>query len=746
MVAKEKMRILIAEGDKSSRQLLEAALSAEGYEVVSFENGLKALAYLQTKNVDLIISDILMQEMDGYGLCRAVKQNYSLQKIPFIFYTGTHTTSQDELFAISLGAKKYLIKPIEISELLKIIAGAIVTTADQKSNASKIRDIKPSVPLKINKLLAERVHSKPDEKPLVERVHSKPDEKPLVEPMHPKLEGNLLELYEEKQKLIESEARFRDFAEASADWFWESDDQLKIYAITGGPAGLNFYSLIDLAEACHSHTSNEMLKTLQDHKRFADYVVHFMDEMGKLVYLRVSGKPIFGNDGNFSGYRGVGRDVSEMVALNRRVEFLASHDELTGLPNRSLFRQRLEHTIAKAERTGQQVLLLFFDLDHFKLVNDTLGHEAGDQLLMMATKRITEKARATDVLCRLGGDEFVMLMEGASPQDGHRLVRDIIAAFSTPFEIQKQKVYCTTSIGVSVYPDDATDPETLVVYADLAMYRAKQNGRNDFEFYTSNLNFIAHQWLDMENGIRHALTEDQFFIVFQPQVENDKNQLVGMEVLLRWRHPERGLIPPVEFIKIAEQSSLINQIGEFVFDKTCEQMRDWLDRGFNVPRVSINISARHLRSESLVKTLATITAKYGISPKMLCIEITEHALLEEGETVKKNMRLIEEAGFSLSLDDFGMGHSSLLYLKRWAVDEVKIDRTFVDGLVNNAEDRVIVSAIVALGNALSLQLVGEGVENQLQADILATSGCKNVQGYFYSPPIEAAEMESWLKK
>jgi len=250
----------------------------------------------------------------------------------------------------------------------------------------------------------------------------------------------------------------------------------------------------------------------------------------------------------------------------------------------------------------------------------------------------------------------------------------------------------------------------------------------------------------MENGIRHALTEDQFFIVFQPQVENDKNQLVGMEVLLRWRHPERGLIPPVEFIKIAEQSSLINQIGEFVFDKTCEQMRDWLDRGFNVPRVSINISARHLRSESLVKTLATITAKYGISPKMLCIEITEHALLEEGETVKKNMRLIEEAGFSLSLDDFGMGHSSLLYLKRWAVDEVKIDRTFVDGLVNNAEDRVIVSAIVALGDALSLQLVGEGVENQLQADILATSGCKNVQGYFYSPPIEAAEMESWLKK
>ena len=712
------MKILIAEDDENSRQLLETVLSSEGYEVVSFENGLKAFAYLQTEIVDLIVSDILMPEMDGYGLCRAVKQNHQLQNVPFIFYTATYTSSQDERFALSLGATKFLIKPMVMTDFLKVISS--VLSSEHKSGAPKNRGLYRGSPLKLDKQYADRVRSKLDEK--------------------------LIELNEEKLKLMESEARFRDFAEASADWFWESDDQLKINALTGGPAGLNFYSLTDLAEACHSHTSNQMLKTLQTHKHFSDFVVHFADEKGKLIYLRVSGKPVFSNGGNFVGYRGAGRDVSEMMTLNRRVEFLASHDELTGLPNRSLFRQRLEHAIAKAERTSQQVLLLFFDLDHFKLVNDTLGHEAGDQLLIMATKRISEKARSTDSLCRLGGDEFVMVMEGASPQDGHRLVRDIIAAFSTPFEIQKQRVYCTTSIGVSVYPDDTTDPQTLVVYADLAMYRAKQNGRNDFEFYTSNLNFIAHQWLDMENGIRHAFKENQFFIVFQPQVENDKNQLVGMEVLLRWRHPERGLIPPLEFIKIAEQSSLINQIGDYVFDATCLQMRHWIDSGYMIPRVSVNISARHLRSEALVKMLSTTVAKYGISPSMLCIEITEHALLEEGDTVKKNMRLIKEIGFSISLDDFGMGHSSLLYLKRWAVDEVKIDRTFVDGLVNSAEDRVIVKAIVALGDALGLQLVGEGVENQMQADILAASGCKNVQGYFYSPPIEAKEMEGWLTK
>ena len=712
------MKILIAEDNESSRVLLEAVLAAEGYEVVAFENGLKALAYLQTQIVDLIVSEILMPEMDGYGLCRAVKQNHYLASIPFIFYTATYTSPQDERFAISMGATKFLIKPMATLDLLKVVADVI--NSHEKVGAPRGRGLYRGSPLKLDKQYAERVRAKLDEK--------------------------VLEAEEERQKLIESEARFRDYAEASADWFWESDSELKINAVTGAPAGLSFFSLNDFVESCHSHTPSEMLKTLQEHQRFADFVVHITDEMGKLVYLRVSGKPIFASDGNFSGYRGVGRDVSEAIALNRRVEFLASHDELTGLPNRSLFRQRLEHAIAKAERTGQQVLLLFFDLDNFKLVNDTLGHEAGDQLLLMATKRITEKARATDVLCRLGGDEFVMVMEGASPQDGHRLVRDIIAAFSLPFEIKKQRVYCTTSIGVSVYPDDTTDPQTLTVYADLAMYRAKQSGRNDFEFYTSNLNFIAHQWLDMENGIRHALTDNQFFLLYQPQIENDKNKLIGMEVLLRWRHPERGLIPPLEFMKISEQSSLINQIGEFVLDATCKQMRVWLDKGLNVPRVSLNISARHLRVDGLSKTLTSIASKYGISPEMMCIEITEHALLEEGDKVKQNMKLIKDAGFSISLDDFGMGHTSLLYLKRWAVDEVKIDRTFVDGLVNSMEDRVIVKAIVALANALELALVGEGVENQIQADILAASGCKNVQGYFYSQPLVPKEMEAWLKR
>ncbi len=545
--------------------------------------------------------------------------------------------------------------------------------------------------------------------------------------------------------LNENETRYRDFAEASADWFWESDEQLIICAVFNAPHDICFSHLTDMTATCHSHTSNEMLKTLEGHQQFADFVIHTTNDQGKLQYLRISGKPVLDKQGKFKGYRGVARDVTEMVTLSRRVEFLATHDELTGLPNRSQFRQRLEHALVKAERSGQQVLLLFFDLDRFKMINDTLGHDAGDQLLIQASKRITERVRATDILCRLGGDEFVMIMEGASPQDGHRCVREIIRAFAKPFEIEKQHIYCTVSIGVSVYPDDAQDPESLVVYADLAMYRAKQNGRNDFQFYTSNLNFIAHQWLEMEHGIRQALTGNQFFLVYHPQYENLTGRIVGMEALLRWRHPERGMIPPLEFIKIAEQSSLINDVGEFVVGACCRQIREWLDQNLHVPRVSVNISARHLRSDKLGSFLSDTMMEYAITADMLCLEITENALLEEVEIVKKNMRLIKDMGLAISLDDFGMGHSSLLYLKRWAVDEVKIDRSFVDGLVNNEDDRAIVRAIVALAQALDLNLVGEGVENQEQVDVLATCGCTVLQGYYFAHPMLAQEIGQLLK-
>lgn len=706
------MKILIAEDDESSRQSLELVLTSEGYEVVSFENGFHALSYLRNQSVDLIISDIAMPVMDGYGLCREVKKNDSLKKIPFIFYTATYTSAQDEHFALWLGAAKFLVKPILTINLLSAIAHTL-NVADVKHHRHHDSQ------LDSDKLLAE-----------CERA---------------KLDRKIDELIEERQRLLESEARFKAFAEASADWFWESDNQLNVIALAGCPENLNAYRLVDLAQACYSHSANVMLKALEKHAHFSDFIVQFGGTADKPTYLKMSGKPIFDVRGEFTAYRGAGRDVTEMVALNRRVDFLATHDELTGLPNRSLFKQQLDYAVTKAKCNKNQVILLFLDLDHFKSVNDVLGHEAGDQLLIMATKRITECMRDTDLLCRLGSDEFILLLEDASPQDGHRLARDIIERFSTPFEVRQKQVYCTMSVGVSVYPDDTEDPQSLLVFADLAMYRAKQNGRNNFEFYTSNLNFTAHQTLDIENGIRQAIKENQFFLVFQPQVEDHRQPLVGIECLLRWRHPERGLIPPTEFINVAEQSSLINLIDGWVIDAACKQVRAWLDAGFEVPRVSINISARHLHSKSFTKTLRTIATQYEIPPSMLCLEITEHTLLEDIEVVQKNMEFIATAGFSVSLDDFGTGHSSLTYLKRWAVSELKIDRSFIYNLLSCEEDRVIVKAIIALADALGLTVIAEGVENQAQADIVKASGCNVVQGFLHSAALSALEIQSWFK-
>lgn len=712
------MKVLIAEDDESSRQLLVDIFSARDYQVCSFENGLKALAHLNTHHVDLIVSDILMPEMDGYGLCRAVKHNQHLHSIPFVFYTATYTSPQDEQFALSLGASAFLIKPMDFASFMQ----AIEQVLNQAGESAKPK------------------------KRAKESVKSSEQALQYTDIVRAKLDKKMLELDLERQKLVESEARFRDFAEASADWFWEADKGLNIHAITNGPDGLTVCNLRDLADSCQSHPPAEMMRSLSLQQHFSDYIVHFVDRQDKHMYLRVSGKPIYDHLHTFLGYRGVGKDVSDMVALNRKIEFLATHDELTGLPNRNLFKEQLAHAMQKAQRNNDQLLLLYIDIDHFKIVNDTLGHEAGDQLLNLAAKRIVGCARATDILYRMGGDEFVMVVESSTPQDGHRLVRDIVNTFSMPFELDNQRVYSTVSLGVSVYPDDATDLQTLLTYADLAMYRAKHNGRNNFEFYTSNLNFIPKQWLDMEHGIRAALRKNEFQLLYQPQLESDTKILVGLEALLRWNHPEHGLIPTTDFIKIAEQSSLVNHLDDWVLESVCKQMRAWLDAGFYLPRVSVNMSARHLRSENLIHLLNTVPKQYGIKPELLCIEITEHAILEESNTVKSNMQAIKQAGFSISLDDFGTGHSSLLYLKRWAVDEVKIDRTFVSDLASSEEDKAIVRAMVALAKALDLDLVGEGVETQQQADILLASGCKVIQGNHYSPPIQPQQISQWFTR
>ena len=712
------MKILVAEDDENSRQLLETILASQGYQVISFENGLRALTYLQANTVDLIISDILMPEMDGYGLCRAVKQNYVLQHIPFMFYTATYTSAQDEKLGLSLGAAKFLLKPMLMEDLLREVKFVLNNEHQTKGNK---RGLYRASPIKLDKQHADRVREKLDKK--------------------------VVELDREKQKLSDTENRFKDFAEASADWFWETDDNLVVSSIYGAINPLlDFKDLKEVAMHCHSHSANDMLKNVQQYKPFSDYIVQLFNQQHEAVYIRLSAKPIIGATGLFIGYRGVAKNVTETVSLINKIEFLASHDELTGLPNRHFFRESLEHGVAKAARDKKKLLVIFFDLDNFKMVNDTLGHDAGDALLVLAAKRINESLRSSDVLCRLGGDEFVMLMDNASAEDGHRVAHAIVEAFNAPFELKGKHIFCTTSVGVSIYPDDTANAQALLVFADLAMYRAKQNGRNSFQFYTSNLNSISKNWIETEQGLRHALKDNHFYLVYQPQIDVKTKRIIGMEALIRWQHPERGVVLPLEFIQVAEHSSLISDIGDWVVDNCFKQIRTWLDAGLKIPRVSVNISARQLRSDNFGHQLQKLAEKYTIPMELVCVEITEHALLEEVESVRINMHQINQLGCQISLDDFGMGHSSLLYVKRCHINEVKIDRSFIDSLAENKDDQAIVNGIIALAHALGLKVIGEGVETQAQADILTACGCQYLQGYLYARPLSAADMQAQLIK
>lgn len=716
---KTPFKALIAEDDENSRELLAGALSANGYAVRSAANGFQALEQARLDPPDIIISDILMPKMDGYSLCRAIKQDPALAAIPLVFYTATYIEARDQALAYSVGAARYLIKPMEMGKLLAILDEVL-------------QDIQPGTGAKAPAGLSLET---------LEALHS--------ERVQVKLSKKLIELEEKTRQLEESEQRFRDYAESVADWFWEADAKRRIAMAGGGPPGLVGKTLSELLmRATDASFPSEIyiqaLRDINQHDAFRDLDIDFTDTQGKQYSLRLSGKPIFDGIGAFKGYRGVCRDVSETAFLNRRIEYLATHDELTGLPNRALFRERLTQAIHQAERDHTRVIVCSIDLDNFKLINDTLGHDAGDALLKQAVLRMSECIDAAGTLARVAGDEFILLMEGQEPIDAHLTAQNILRAFEAPILLAERNVFASVSMGLSVYPDDTALAQTLVTYADLAMCRAKEKGRANFQFYTEELNDSAHEWLTMETGLRRAMEQDELFLVYQPQIDLTTRRLLGVEALLRWRHPEQGLILPGRFIAIAERFGLIIPLSEWVLQAVCRQINAWDRDSIAIPRVSVNISAHHIRDNRICEDIGRILPQHGVEPDRICVEITEHTLLESIETTHESLDRLSTQGTQLSLDDFGLGFSSLGYLKRFPAHEIKIDRSFVDGVSSQEYDLAICRAIIALGHAFGMRVVAEGVEDALQSETLLREGCDIVQGYFFAKPLEDLDLRRWL--
>ncbi|HEX8987605.1 MAG TPA: EAL domain-containing protein [Rhodocyclaceae bacterium] len=445
-------------------------------------------------------------------------------------------------------------------------------------------------------------------------------------------------------------------------------------------------------------------------------------------------------DGKVLNYVGIFSDITVVKESQRRVEFLATHDELTTLPNRALFLDRVRQSIARNGRKEARFAVLFIDLDNFKVVNDSMGHAAGDELLIEISRRLRECIRAADTVARFGGDEFAVLVEDASAEEAEMTARRIAEALKRPHPIARQSLYPSASIGICLYPNDGEDVETLLKNADSAMYQAKDGGKNNHHFFTDALRRAADERLRLEADLRKAVESDELHLVYQPQVDIRSGRLLGVEALLRWRHPQEGEIVPLKFIPLAEKSGLIDQLGEWVTGAACRQMATWAAQGHDIPRISINVSPEQLRRTNLAALMRRQLNHYRLDASRIALELTEGALVEDVARVQQMLRELKTLGVQLSIDDFGTGYSSLAYLRRFPLDEVKIDKSFVAEIGHDVDARTIAQTILAMSQTLGFSVVAEGVETDDQLRVLREIGCDAGQGYLFSVPVSAEEL------
>ena len=574
----------------------------------------------------------------------------------------------------------------------------------------------------------------------------------------PRLYGACQDITERRraeEALRESEARFRAMAEHSADWIWSADAQGRyLYTNRRGAANLG-YTVDEFRRlgAALVHPDDLRLyretwaRATENREGWQNVVLRWRHRGGHYRSLESSASPTFDDRGQLNGFQGVDRDITERKLAEARIEFLAHHDALTGLPNRILLRDRFRHALATADRARTRVALLFLDLDNFKVVNDTLGHAAGDALLLAVVSRLGACLRESDTVSRQGGDEFILLLNDIPHLDVvERIARDILNKLSDPVEIEGHYLNASCSIGIAVYPEDGGDFDSLLQKADTAMYDAKDAGRGTFRFFDDTMNAQAHDHLLLQNRLHQALARNEFALHYQPQINADDGRVIGVEALLRWHNPELGDIAPARFIPVAEDCGLIVPIGVWVLNEACRQAQAWQQAGWRTLVMSVNLSALQLRRASLVDIVAAALAHSGLPPALLELELTESILLQDVANTLETVHRLKALGVRLSIDDFGTGYSSLSYLKRFDVDRLKIDQSFVRDVNSDPDDAAIVRAIIQLARSLRLGTIAEGVETRAQLDFLRQAGCHEVQGYLFSRPLAAPALEAYLRR
>ncbi|HYL19996.1 MAG TPA: EAL domain-containing protein [Burkholderiales bacterium] len=551
--------------------------------------------------------------------------------------------------------------------------------------------------------------------------------------------------------LRESENRFRDFAAAAGEYVWEADIEGRTTYVSSRVQSVWGYTdqeLIghtpaDFMPAGEAERVRDWLgHNMRPDGSFSDLEHMILNRQGETRWLLINAVGLFDAHGKRIGQRGTGRDITDRKNAEARISYLATRDPLTELPNRVLFNDRLEQGIVAARRSGQSLALLFIDLDRFKNINDSLGHQVGDLLLKEVASRMQVCIRKGDTLSRLGGDEFVVTLEGLmQAEDASQVAGKIIKALSRPFEIAGHTLNTSCSIGISIFPLDADDDRALMKNADTAMYHAKDKGRNNYQFFSPEMNVRAVERHTLETSLRLAIERQEFTLYYQPQVDMATAKVVGMEALLRWHHPERGLLSPATFIDVAEESGLIDPIGQWVLRSACQRAKAWLDAGYPALKVAVNISPRQLiHPKEFSRSISRILNATGLDPRFLELEMTESLLVQNAEENIAVLRKLGQDGVRIAVDDFGTGYSSLSYLRQLPIDTLKIDRSFVRDIETDPEDLEIIKAIIAMAHSLKLQVTAEGVETRGQLEALARLGCDEYQGYLFSKPLPAVEI------
>lgn len=683
MFDKKKSLILVADDSKFMRFTLRQFLEADGYEVIEAKDGKQVLCIFKEKKPDIILMDFMMPEIDGVSACAQLQNLPQGKNTPVIMITSLDDEDSVNL-AFESGATDYISKPINWAVLRK----------------------------RLNRLLQAR--------------HTE-----LTLDQNEAFARSIINHAIEGVITIDINGII-GFINPSAE---------KIFGYASNEVIGNNISML-IPELCYNDFSN-----FATNSKFPEKNLEILGRQKSNSNLPIEVTISKFDVGDKFFFTIILRDITERKLYEETIKYQAFYDSLTGLPNRLLLKDRISLEISHSNHTKQSLAIMYLDLDRFKVINDTLGHDVGDKLLKEISMRLKSCVNETDTVARMGGDEFVILLPGITHEETiGNTASKILQTIREPMLINSHELFISVSIGVTIYPNDGKDVETLLTNADVAMYRAKEKGKNNFQLYTPALNEKALERLAMENSLRRALDYNEFVVYYQPKVSTETEQIIGMEALVRWQHPSWGLVPPVKFIPLAEETGLIVPLGEWVLRTACAQNKAFQNAGLPPLTVAVNLSALQFQLQDLTKMVSTVLEETGLDPRYLELEITESIAMHNVEHTIKIINELKAMGIKFAIDDFGTGYSSLSQLNSFSVNKLKIDKSFVSKINGVKDNSIIASTVLALAKSLELGVVAEGVENQEQVNFCKLNKCDEMQGYFFGKPMASNDFEMFYQR